>query len=363
MKILHIINSLATGGAEKLIVETLPLYRDKGIEADVLLLNGTQYPLYKELESRGCCRIYSLGKGSVYSPRHIGKLIPYLKKYDLIHVHLFPAQYFAVAAKRLSFSKKPLVFTEHNTTNRRIENKWFKKPEKIIYSGYEKTIAITTDIKKILQQHAQLPAEKITVIENGINLTAQRDAVAMHKAAIHPKILEGDFVLIMVAGFREQKDQPTLIKALQHLPAHVKLLLVGDGIQRAECESLVNQLNLQNRVFFLGLRSDVPSLLKSADAVVLSSKYEGLSLSSIEGMASGKPFIASDVPGLSEVVDGAGILFPQGDDQQLANEIRRLMTDKEHYRIISEKGLVRAARYDINIMVDQHIQLYEMLIT
>ncbi|MBP6377870.1 MAG: glycosyltransferase [Kaistella sp.] len=369
MKILHIINSLATGGAEKLIVETLPLYREKGIEADVLLLNGTEYPLYKELQEKNCCRIYSLGKTSVYNPKLIGKIIPYLKQYDLIHVHLFPAQYFAIAAKRLSFSKKPFVFTEHSTSNRRFSSKKFKLADKIIYNSYSRIICITDKVKDAVLKHTGLKKEKLTVIENGINLQKIDSAPPFSRADLNLNLnlnlnlSDKDILLMQVSSFQEPKDQPTLIKALQYLPSEVKLLLVGDGVLREECEALVNQLNLQNRVFFLGLRSDVPSLLKSADAVVLSSKYEGLSLSSIEGMASGKPFIASDVPGLSEVVDGAGILFPQGDDQQLANEIRRLMTDKEHYRIISEKGLVRAARYDINIMVDQHIQLYEMLIT
>lgn len=363
MKILHIINSLATGGAEKLIVETLPLYRDKAIEADVLLLNGTEYPLYKELHEKNCCRIYSLGKTSVYNPKLIGKIIPYLKKYDLIHVHLFPAQYFVIAAKRLSFSKKPFVFTEHNTSNRRIENKWFAVPEKIIYAGYKKVICITAEVKRVLQKHVQLPDQQLEIIENGINLQTLHGAHSIAKSCIEPHLSDHDFVLLQVAGFRPQKDQSTVIRALQHLPEHVKLLLAGDGILRKDCEQLVSDLNLRERVFFLGLRDDIPSLLKSCDVIVLSSKYEGLSLSSIEGMASGKPFIASDVPGLAEVVGGAGVLFPQGDDQKLAAGISKLMNDSVHYQEVSKNAQQRAAQYDIHKMVEQHIDLYRKLIS
>lgn len=362
MKILHIINSLATGGAEKLIVETLPLYNKKGIEADVLLLSGTEYPLYKELKQHNCCRIYSFGKTSVYNPLLIFKIIPYLKGYDVVHVHLFPAQYFAIAAKWLTRSKKVFVFTEHNTSNRRIESRWFVIPEKLIYSAYKKVVCITDAVKEVMKKHIQLSDEKLTVIENGIDFKAFFKADAIPKCEIHPYLSPSDFVLVQVAGFRLQKDHPTVIRALQHLPDHVKLVLVGDGILRKDCELLVEHLNLQNRVFFLGVRNDVPSLLVTADVIVLSSKYEGLSLSSIEGMASGKPFLASEVPGLEEIVGGAGILFPQGNDAVLVQEILKLMNDRNHYNTVAERCMVRASQYDIHKMVKRHIELYRSLV-
>lgn len=359
MKVLHLINSLATGGAEKLIVETLPLLREKGIEADVLLLNGTKYPLYKELEEKHCCKIYSVGTTSAYNPLLIFKIIPYVKKYDLVHVHLFPVQYFAVVAKWLSFSKIPFVFTEHNTSNRRIENKWFALPEKLIYSGYQKVICITAEVKKVLQKHVQLPDHQLEVIENGINLEAIHHAPLLAPSAIDARLSDQDDVLLQVAGFRAQKDQPTLIRALQHLPNRVKLLLVGDGVLRKDCEQLVQDLHLQHRVFFLGLRSDVPSLFKSVDIGILSSKWEGFGIVAIECMASGKPFVASDVPGLSEVVGGAGVLFPQGDDRQLAKEIEKLLNDQPYYEAVAEKGIRRSEKYDIHLMVDRLVQLYK----
>ena len=84
---------------------------------------------------------------------------------------------------------------------------------------------------------------------------------------------------------------------MQLLPLEVKLVLAGEGVLKKKCQDLVETLKLKERVVFLGLRMDIPQLLKTADVVVLSSKYEGLSLSSIEGLAAGKPFVASDVPG------------------------------------------------------------------
>lgn len=361
MKILHIINSLATGGAEKLLLETLPLYNQKGIKVDLLVLNGTNHPFLQELKASGSCTIYSLGEQSVYNPINVFKLIPYLKKQDVVHVHLFPAQYWVVLAKLLSFSKTKLIFTEHNTSNRRLENPIFSFIDKLIYKFYTKVVCITPEIKTILVAHTKLPSDVFQVIENGVNLNTIKNAVTIKKNAIDASLQEADTIIIQVAGFREQKDQKTAILAMALLPKSYKLLLVGVGPLKEECETLVASLGLQNNVLFLGVRMDVPQLLKSADVVLLSSKYEGLSLSSIEGMASGKPFVASNVPGLTEVVQGAGVLFPVGNAEVLATEISKLFTDFEHYEAVATSCQLRAEDYDIHKMVDQHINLYNSL--
>lgn len=362
MKILHIITSLGTGGAEKLIVETIPLYNSKGVEADVLVLHGADTPFYNQLKQLKCCNIYSLNL-SYYNPISILKIVPFLSKYDLIHTHLFSAQYFTAIAKIFSLSKTPMVFTEHNTKNRRLNNQFWKLPERIIYSQYDKIICISVEIKHILENHIKFAETQLVVIENGINLEVQKNAFEIFKSHISQYLTPSDVLLVQVAGFRPQKDQSTLIKAFNYLPNNIKLILVGDGETRVSCESLVSSLNLSDRVIFLGVRNDIPSLLKTSDIVVLSSKYEGLSLSSIEAMASGKPFIASDVPGLREVVRGAGVLFPQGDEKALADEIMKLINNKQYYNEVAGKCVERAEKYDINIMVDKTIELYKSVLS
>ena len=105
---------------------------------------------------------------------------------------------------------------------------------------------------------------------------------------------------------------------MSELPNNYSLQIVGDGPRRPILEKLAEEKNVE----FLGIRTDIPDILSSTDIVVLSSHWEGLSLSSIEGMASGRPFIASDVDGLHEMVNGAGVLFPDGDHIALASAIR-----------------------------------------
>ena len=109
MKILQVINTLDTGGAEKLLLETIPLFNGKGIQMDVLVFEKKQGVCLNKLQELNCCAIYSLNSKSLYSPANIFKFVKYLKKYDLVHVHLFPALYWVILAKILSFSKVKLV--------------------------------------------------------------------------------------------------------------------------------------------------------------------------------------------------------------------------------------------------------------
>jgi glycosyltransferase involved in cell wall biosynthesis len=362
MKVLQIINGLNTGGAEKLLLETLPLYREKGIEMDILVLEGSEYPFMKELEKQNCCTIFSLGNGSVYNPLLILKIIKFFKKYNIVHVHLFPAFYWVVLAKLISFSDVKLVYTEHNTTNRRRLNSFLKAIDYFIYNIYDKIICISKDVEIKLKKHIiGLPDNRFDLINNGLNVSKIFLETSYLKSDLGLNINENDIILIQVSRFQAQKDQSTLIKSLHYLPENVHLLLVGDGILRRKNEELTEKLNLSNRVHFLGVRMDVNKLLKTADIVVLSSHFEGLSLSSIEGLASGKPFVASDVPGLSEIVSGAGVLFPNQDENALAVAINQLIDDKNYYNRIVTQCLIRAKEYDIDIMVEKHINLYNSL--
>lgn len=350
MKILHVITSLRTGGAEKLMVDLLPRLRDMGNEVELLLFDGTRTPFYEELENSGI-KIHSLSLGgNVYNPLNIFKLCKYLKKYDIIHTHNTACQYFIPLAKIISCSKCKLYTTEHSTNNRRRQYKLFKISDKFIYNKYHTLVSIS---KKATETLKAFIGEKhnIATIENGVDISKFNN--------ISKPILNKTFKIIsMVAGFRVEKDQDTLIRAISLLPESYKLWLIGDGERRQELESLVRSLSLENRVKFWGIRNDIPQLLEQTDIVVLSSHWEGLSLSSIEGMASGRPFIASDVNGLKEIVNGSGILFPHGDENTLASEIKSLCENHELYKLVATACQTKAKQYDINIMAKKYNNLY-----
>lgn len=357
MKVLQVINSLGTGGAEKLICDAMPLYNQSGETVDLLLLDGTQHPFLKVLQERNCCRIISFGTGSVYNPTHIFRLARVIKKYDVIHVHLFPAFYWVAMAKLLSFSKAKLVYTEHCTSNRRMENPVARPIDRMIYRFYGKVVAISDEVRASICKHTRKSQQNVPVVPNGIDLSSIKSAAAYTKAELG--LSDKAFVLLQVARFQAQKDQQTLIRALAHLPSDVVLLLVGTGELLDANQELAASLGLSDRVHFLGVRMDVPRLLKSADVIVLSSHFEGLSLSSIEGMASGKPFVASDVPGLTDVVSGAGVLFPEADEKELAAILTKLKNDSGFYAEIAAKCQERASNYDISKMTDAYVRIFK----
>ncbi|MGP6558832.1 glycosyltransferase [Ornithobacterium rhinotracheale] len=361
MKILQIIDSLNMGGAEKLLLDSIPLYVERGITMDIALLTDNDYPFTKALEAKNCSKIFRLSQGSVYNPALIFKLQKLLKNYDIAHVHLFPAQYWAVFANLLNGNKTKLIFTEHSTSNRRIRNVFFKPFEKFIYKNYNKIVCISKRVQEILKEYTNIRENDLPIIENGVNVQNVINAKALDRNDISNGLRSDDKIIIQVSSMHEPKDQKTLIKSLHHLPSNFKVVLLGDGVLRHDLETFTKAEELSNRVYFLGRKTNVYEHLKSADYIVLSSKYEGLSLSSIEGMASGKPFIASEVPGLKEIVGGYGVLFPQGDAQTLAKKILSLENDPEMYQKIVEKCQTRAREFDIHRMVDKYIQLYEKL--
>ena len=93
----------------------------------------------------------------------------------------------------------------------------------------------------------------------------------------------------------------------------------------------------------------------------MSSHWEGLSLSNIEGMSVGKPFIASDVTGLREVTKDAGILFSKGDAKALGNIIQQLSNNPAYYKQIADQCYARAQQYDIRKTVQEYLKVYQNL--
>jgi glycosyltransferase involved in cell wall biosynthesis len=355
MKILQVITSLKTGGAENLVSELVPLMNDENHQTDVLIFDGSDTPFKKKLENGGY-RVITISKSkNVYDIKLIFRLIPIIKKYDIVHTHNSACQLFVAIAKVISRAKCKLVTTEHSTENRRREIKWFKPIDKWMYRQYDKIISISEIATDYLVKYIGNRYPVVT-IPNGVNIAKFRNAEA------HPEYRNADDVIItMVAAFRVGKDQDTIIRALTKLPENYKAWIIGDGIRRNEIESLISELNLNDRVNLWGVRTDVPQLLKSSDVIVMSSRYEGLSLSSIEGMSVGKPFIASDVKGLHETTVDAGILFPYQDVDALAKEIQHLMTDADYYKMIADRCMKRAEDFDISKTAEGYRRVYEEL--
>ena len=358
MNVLHIINELndSIGGAEQLLLGSLPFYQTQLGKIDVLVLRDIDSFWQRKLQQEISGRLITLSKISLYNPILVLKLIPYFKNYDIVHVHLFPSLYWVGLAKWLSQSNVLLIYTEHSTNNKRRNNPLLRIMDKYIYSKYDKIVCVSPLAEKKLKDHLRSNNDKTLTIKNGIDLFRIKNAK-------QSDTLEGgEIKIMMVARFHYPKDHLTLIKSLLYLSEKIHLYFAGEGDLLEKCKLFTKSLSLQDRVHFLGFRNDIPSLLKTASIIVISSAYEGLSLASIEAMACGKPFIASDVEGLREIVEGAGVLFKFGDEKDLASKIQVLLDDPIYYNQIVEKCIERTMDYDIRKMVNNYIDVYHRLL-
>ena len=355
MRILQVITSLQTGGAEKLVVDITRILRIRGHVVDVVVFDGNDTPFMKHLRETGC-KVYCLSNGgSVYCLSYIFKLRKIIKDYDVVHSHNTSPQFFVALANLCC--NGIIVTTEHNTTNRRRNNLLWKPVDKWMYNKYRKIICISDQAEENLKKYLGEGKASVTTIYNGV------DVVAFYNAKPLDVFKEKKFVVVMVAAFRKQKDQKTLIDAMGLLSCDAyELWLVGQGDCLDDVRNYTETRGLQDRVKFWGNRTDVANVLHTADVVCMSSHYEGLSLSNIEGMSSGRPFVASDVDGLREVTKGYGVLFPHGDAEALANIIRKLHDDKAYYDEVAEKCHQRALMFDINKMVDGYEAVYKELV-
>lgn len=356
MKILHVITSLRTGGAEKLMVDLLPRICGMGYEVDLCVFDGVRTPFYYDLETNGISIISLREGGSVYDPRNILALVSLIKKYDVVHTHNTACQIFVAFANIIA--KRDIVTTEHSTSNRRRKYPILKWIDSWMYHQYRTIVTVSDIAGQNIKDYIGDSLLPILTISNGIDVNKFRKAEPCQEIV---DTYKDCYISIMVAGFRYEKDHGTVIKAFSLLPEFYHLLLVGDGEKRCEFETLSESLGLKNRIHFLGIRMDVPNLLKAADVVIMSSHREGFGLSIVEGMAAGKPCIASDVEGLHDIVSGAGILFPHQDAESLALQISKCCLDKDFASSIGTSCFAQAQKYDIGKMAEQYARIYTSL--
>ncbi len=340
------ISSLGIGGAERLISDMLPQMKIAGVDVSLLVYRRLYNAFEKKLEDSGIA-IISLEAKSNYSPRIVFFLANVMKEFDIIHVHLFPALYQVAFAN--TFVHQRLIYTEHSTTNKRRNKKGFRYLEKIVYDKYSSIVSVSDDVQKSLMRWLNIHDHRFIVIRNGIDLKSYN---------IPPKKGDCPVNLLMISRFVPAKDQETVIRAMRLIDKKVHVVFVGDGETKQLCEELACKIGVAERCHFVGSQSNIPHYISKADVGILSSHWEGLPISSLEMMAGGLPVIASDVEGLRQVIGGAGVLFKERDDHELANIINKLIDNKEYYDSIASLCQKRACLYDIRSTVSEYVKLY-----
>ena len=358
MRILHLIDRMSTGGAQALVVSLAMVQKEMGNEVEVLEVLKSPVRIFPERLEESGIKVHYISEGSLYNPIRTFQIIPYLKGFDVVHVHLVPAVYWAAFAKIIRFSKIPLVYTKHSTGGHDRYDKVVKPLDWFVLKRVYKEVVACSEIAKQRMQERYKGLE-CTYISNGIDVKSYSNALPYSPSELIG-INEKSVILTMVARFGYPKRQDVVVDAVSLLPDNYHVCFVGgDGGNMESIKDKVKQLNLVDRVHFLGIRSDVARVLQSSDVVCLASNFEGLSLSSVEGMSVGKPFLASNVDGLKEIVQGAGLLFDNNNPKELAEHLLALCSNRTYYQEISDKCFKRALQYDIHETAKQYLAIYK----
>jgi glycosyltransferase involved in cell wall biosynthesis len=267
---------------------------------------------------------------------------------DAIHAHQYAPFFYAALARLVGWRSLPIVFTEHGR-----DYPDFRRPKRVfanwaLLRSCDRVIGVGECVRKALIDLEGLSPARVEVIYNGINVAAY-ESDSFDRSAVRKSLgLADDEVAIMqVARLNALKDHPTAIQALAHLAKthpRARLLVVGDGEERAKIESLVNELRLASQVRLLGTRRDVARLLAAADIFLLSSVSEGIPLTLIEAMASGLPCVSTAVGGIPEVIGNGrtGLLARPADPADLATKLKILLDDADIRRTLGAAGRTRS---------------------
>lgn len=213
------------------------------------------------------------------------------------------------------------------------------------------------------------PADRIRVVLNGIDLRRFEHIPEKQECRKMLDIPPDVPVVSCVAHLSEKKGQKYLLKAVALLQGQfpkLRCLLVGEGTMHDELIILAKNLGIEDRVTFLGYRSDVLSVMNTADIVVLPSiAKEGLGLVLVEAALLKIPTIGSDAPGIDEALqDGAtGFLVPPGNPENLAGKIGELLADKGLQERLGATGRQRALElFSLEAMTDATEAVYHELV-
>ena len=227
-------------------------------------------------------------------------------------------------------------------------------------------IAISEGVKKVLVE-CGVPASLVEVITSGIDFSPFEEAGSRDFLRREFSFAPDDYLAGIVAALEDHKGHAYLFQAtkiLKEKAPGIRLVVVGAGSLEMELHGQVRDLGVEDIVYFLGFRDDVPRILASLDLFVLSSHLEGLGSSLLDAMASRLPVVATQTGGIPEVVihGETGLLVPPKDPEALAEAILKLYRDRELAGRLARQGYEFVhTRFSAAAMADKVLALYESL--
>lgn len=371
MKIAHLVDSLKTGGAQKLLVTFSRQAQawDKGFPISVSVISlraDGDSPMAGELVQAGAQIAALPGKG-LFDPTRFLRLIQLLRRerFDILQSHLSYSNILAGISRRLV--SVPVICTLHNAAwdprHTRAFRQWLEYW--ILRTQAQRVVAVGEAVAAAHQD--RIPPQRLKMIANATSLPVRLSVEEREGIRKELTCGSGGPLLISVGRLSPQKGYSDLLQAFAQVSARypeARLVIAGDGSLREALSAQISQLGIQERACLLGNRQDVPSLLAASDLYVSGSHFEGLPVAALEAMSAGLPVVATqvgDLPGV--VVPGTGLLVPPQQPSQLAQAISSLLEDTNRRTEYSQAARRHAeANFSASNWFDKYMSLYQEVI-
>jgi glycosyltransferase involved in cell wall biosynthesis len=364
--ILQIIDGLEIGGAEILLYDLTVRFISQGYRVTVCYSEAG--PLEDDFRKLGISLTRLPWKRRVDPSlmRQYGKLIAQDPP-QIVHTHLFKSDFNGRLAARLQ-GVPVVVSTLHSCSQ------WARNALQGLAYGLnarlaDQIIAVSDEVHDFALKYMFLTPRRLTVIPNGVQVErfAENPALGMSvrrelNIAPHAPLLG------MVASLTPVKGHHVFLQAaaqIRQVVEDARFLVAGDGPIKEALMRQAHELGLAEAVIFCGNRRDIPAIMSALDVLVFASTVEGLPIALLEGMAAGRPVVATTAGGIpSVVVDGqTGLLVPPNDAVSLAQACLRLIADSGLRRSMGQNGCARVkAQYSIETTAAKTMDLYQSLL-
>lgn len=364
MRILHLIETLDFGGAEKIVISLANAMAARH-EVSICCLKHTG-ALAGEVDPR--VRVTSLGKAEGNDPTMPWKLARLLRegRFDVLHTHNWGvflegglAAMLAGTAARVHTVHGPYREYPAGLTSR-LKLGLRHHLERLVARRFHRIAGVSDSISRYVVEDIGVRRDNVCTVHNGIPVA---DATVPSRPAAGP------VVFLSVGRLAEIKNHALMLRAFRRAideGASARLRIAGDGPLRAAIEAQRRDLGLEAHVELLGFRDDIPRLLAESHAFLLTSRYEGISVALLESMRAGLPIVATRVGGIPETVrDGeTGLLFADDDEAGIAGAIAGLAGDGPRREALGKQGhALLHEEFSLERMTGRYLDFYTAAMT
>lgn len=356
MNILHLIDTLDLGGAQVIVKN----FVESGIPHNqyVFALRSTEICI----PINGTVFIFP--SKSRFSLKPMKELCKFIKEnnIEILHCHLFRSQFFGYILKRMYFPDIKLFFHEHGPLSEQFEG--FITEMLLHMSGkiLDKSIAVSDMMKELLVNKGKIPQSKIEILPNFIfSENFGRNKVENRRFFRETYNISPDaFVVGYAARMIPRKGWETFFNSLNDIKAKdVTVLFAGSGKDCEKLKKMLKKSDFSIEVKYIGYVSEMDKFYAGIDCFVIPSWWEPFGLTALEAQASGVPIVASDIPGLTEVVNwGNVLLFPVKNSALLACQISALEHSKALRSRLVKYGYANIKRFEKDAIIQKLNQIY-----